>query len=247
MRDFTFLIAESEGRLAVEWYAPLVWTGIIFALILAFGIFAVRGETRRAPASLLTKLAEHAYLFIENMCIGVIGPHGRKYVTLVLTNWIVIFVSNLFGVLGLFAPTSTLGITFGMAVLTVMYVQFEGIKANGPLGYVKHFFGPPLGLGLLPVTLLLFVIEIISELAKMISLSFRLYGNISGERKVGETLGSLIKVSDNFSVPLEAALLPLGVFVSLVQALVFTLLTCVYLSLMTHHKTEHAEAQHAHA
>jgi F-type H+-transporting ATPase subunit a len=246
LTGFSTFIASTEVHGPRAWWVPIFWLGVAFLLILVLGRIAVAGAKESVPKNPLTQLAEHAYLFIENMCVGVIGPHGKRYVPLVFTIWSIVLFSNLLGFFGLFAPTSVLGLTLGMAILVVFYVQWEGIKANGPLGYVKHFFGPPLGKWLLPVTVLLFVIEIISEAAKMLSLSIRLYGNISGEHEVGSTLGGLIPISEKFAIPVQVALLPLGLFVSLVQALVFTILTCVYLSLMTYHDAEHGPAEHVH-
>ena len=239
--DSLFLLAETahaEG----EWWTPIFWTAIVFVLILILGRIAVSHAREKRARNPITLLAEHVYVFIENMCVSVIGPHGRKYIPFVFTIYLVVLFSNLFGLLGLFAPTSSLGITFGMAVVVVLYVQEEGIRANGPIGYIKHFFGPPLGsIYLIGISILLFFIETISEAAKMLSLSLRLQGNISGEHRVGSTLGNLVHVG-NFGVPLQTVLLPLSVFVALVQALVFTMLTCVYLGLMTHHEEAHAEA-----
>ncbi len=234
-------LASTEALGPVGWWVPIFWMAIVCVVILGFGRLAIAGETERAPKSVITRVAEHAYLFIENMCLGVIGPHGKRYIPLVFTVYAIVLTSNAMGLFGMFAPTSSLGITFGMAVIVVVYVQIEGIKANGLVGYIKHFFGPPLGPWLLPITLLLFVIEVISESAKLLSLSLRLQGNISGEHRVAETLGNLWNIN-GFSVPLQTVLLPLSLFVVLVQALVFTILTCVYLSLFTSHDEEHAQA-----
>lgn len=245
MRVPGYLIAAEAGHGHVEWWAPVAWAVLVFLVICGLLAYALPGIKVNVPRNPLSRALEHVYLFIENMCVGVIGPQGRKYIPLVFTVYVVILCSNLLGLFGLYAPTSNLGITLAMALIVVFYVQWEGIRANGPLGYVKHFFGPPLGLPIFPgilITLLLFFIEVVSEAAKMISLSLRLYGNISGEHRVGQTLGGLVPVTDNFSLPVHALLLPLGVFVSLVQALVFTMLTCVYLSLFVHHEEKHAEA-----
>jgi F-type H+-transporting ATPase subunit a len=179
------------------------------------------------------------------MCLNVIGPHGRKYIPFVITIYLIVLCSNLFGLIGLVAPTSSLGVTFGLAVVVVIYVQEEGIRANGPIGYIKHFFGPPLGGGIMfLVSILLFFIETISEAAKMISLSLRLQGNIHGEHQVGGTLGNLVHFG-SFGLPLQTILVPLSMFVCLVQALVFTMLTCVYLGMMTSHEEEHGESHQA--
>ena len=244
--NLSSLIAATEGHGA--WWAPVFWVAVVFLVIAVLLRVAVTGARQNVPKSYISRLAEHGYLFIENMCVGVIGPHGRKYIPLVLTIYLVILFSNMFGLLGLAAPTASLGFTLGMALVVVFYVQYEGIRVNGLKGYIKHFMGPDLGMPwytVLPIfiTILLFFIEVVSEVAKNLSLSLRLQGNISGEHMVGQTLGGLIPISDTFALPIQAILLPLGVFVSLVQALVFTMLTCVYLSLFTSHE---AEPGHAH-
>jgi len=240
--DNLFLLAQSEAHGEGEWWTPIFWTAVVFLFIIVLGRIAIEHVRERPPRNPITLLAEHVYVFIENMCVSVIGPHGRKYIPFVFTIYLVVLFSNLFGLIGLFAPTSSLGITFGMAVVVVIYVQEEGIRANGPIGYIKHFFGPPLGsVYLIGISILLFFIEVISEAAKMLSLSLRLQGNISGEHRVGSTLGNLIHIG-NFGVPLQTLLVPLSLFVVLVQALVFTMLTCVYLGLMTHHDEEPAAA-----
>lgn len=237
--------AAEAGAEHGAWWAPIAWMGVVFVVICVLLMVGLRGARTNVPKSYIARLAEHGYLFIEDMCVGVIGQHGKKYIPLVLTIYLVILFSNMFGFVGLFAPTASLGFTLGLAVVVIFYVQYEGIRVNGFVGYIKHFMGPNLGMPILAIfiTPLLFFIEIVSEVAKNLSLSLRLQGNISGEHMVGQTLGGLIPISDTFSLPLQAVLLPLGVFVSLVQALVFTMLTCVYLSLFTAHE---AEPGHAH-
>lgn len=242
MNPSTLILAETEGP-AAAWWGPLVWTALAFLIILVLGRIGVAHAREKLPRNPLTLLSEHVYIWIEDMCVNVIGPHGRKYVPFIITIYLLVLTSNFLGIIGLVAPTANLGITFGLAVLVVLYVQEEGIRANGPIGYIKHFFGPPLGPAYLLISLLLFFIEVVSEAAKMLSLSLRLQGNMSGEHKVGETLGSLIHITPSFAVPLQTLLMPLSVFVALVQALVFTMLSCVYLGLMTHHEEgAHAEA-----
>lgn len=247
--NFTTLLAEAEASHGTgAWWAPVFWMVIIFLLLAVLLSIGLKGCRQNVPTNYLSRLAEHAYMFIENMCLSVIGPHGKKYVPLVLTIYLVILFSNMFGLLGLSAPTASFGFTLGLAMVVIIYVQYEGIRALGLKGYVKHFMGPDLGMPwytILPVfiTILLLFIEVVSELAKNLSLSLRLQGNISGEHMVGQTLGGLIPISERFALPIQAVLLPLGVFVALVQALVFTMLTCVYLSLFTNH--EH-EPRHAH-
>lgn len=246
MLEARLLAAAEGGHHAGEWWAPIFYSVLVCLIILVAARIAIAGfRAERVPRNPVSRLMDHVYRYIEDMCLNVIGPHGAKYIPLVMTVFLFIMLSNFLGLLGLMAPTSILGVTFGLAVTVVMYVQYEGIRANGLLGYVRHFFGPDMGIpwwkGAIFISLLLFGVEVISELAKMLSLSLRLYGNISGEHEVGIQLQKLVKIGE-FGVPLHALLLPLGVFVSLVQALVFTMLTCVYLSLMT----SHGEEEHAH-
>lgn len=246
--NITQLIAAEAGGEHGAWWAPVFWMAIIFVVLAVLLRIGIAGSKSNVPKSYISKLAEHGYDFIENMCLSVIGPHGKKYVTLILTVYLVILFANMFGLIGLVAPTASLGFTLGMALVVVFYVQYEGIRVNGLKGYIKHFMGPDLGMPwytVMPVfiTILLFFIEVVSEVAKNLSLSLRLQGNISGEHLVGQTLGGLLPVGERFAIPIQAVLLPLGVFVCLVQALVFTMLSCVYLSLFTSHE---AEPGHAH-
>jgi len=249
--NLTTLFAATEHAAdhhAGAWWTPVSWMVVIFFLIVLLLAKAISGsKNTNVPKSYISRLAEHAYLFIENMCLSVIGPGGKKYVPLVLTIYLIILFSNFFGLFGLYAPTASLSFTLGLALVVVFYVQYEGIRALGFKNYVKHFMGPDLGMPMkyiLPIfiTLLLFFIEVVSEIAKNLSLSLRLQGNISGEHMVGQTLGAIKPVSDTFAIPFQAALVPLGVFVCVVQALVFTMLTCVYLSLFVAHDAEEAHA-----
>jgi F-type H+-transporting ATPase subunit a len=127
-------------------------------------------------------------------------------------------------------------------------VQWEGIRANGVLGHFKHFAGPKLPIFMaIFITPLIFAIEIVSELMKNVSLSLRLFGNIHGGHVAVDEMNKLTTV-----FPVGMLLLPIKLLTSVIQALIFTLLTCVYLSLVTHHAEDHGpesghgEAAHAH-
>jgi F-type H+-transporting ATPase subunit a len=229
-------IASSE----VSFLGWAVYFAVVLAVVFTFVISAKSGYNGRVFKKKSSQLAEQLYLFVENLAIGAIGAHGRKYLPMLLTFWMVIFVSN---VLALFAPVSTttiLGFNLGMALISIGYVQYEGIRANGLIGHVSHFAGPKLGLALLPITLMIFCIEIFSEIMKNISLSIRIFANMSGGHAAVESMN---KLGEAAYLPLGEFLLPLKVLTCLVQALIFTLLTCVYLGLVTHHAEE---GEHAH-
>ena len=95
-----------------------------------------------------------------------------------------------------------------------------------------------------PITIMIFVIEIVSEVMKNVSLSLRLFGNIHGGH---EAVVAMNKLGESIYTPVGAFLLPVKILTCVVQALIFTLLTCVYLSLVTHHEDDHGhEAAVAH-
>jgi F-type H+-transporting ATPase subunit a len=164
-----------------------------------------------------------------------IGPEGRKYLPLIATFGIFILFGNYMGLVpGLMAPTSSINVTLGCALTTWVYYHFQGIKKQGVFKYIKHFAMPPGS----PAALapLMFVIEIISHLSRVLSLSLRLFGNIFGEEMVILILFSLIP----FLVPLPMMLL--GLITGGLQAFIFVLLSIIYLQgavAVEHHDDEH--------
>ena len=151
-----------------------------------------------------------------------VGPKGRRYVPLVGTLAIFIWVSNMAGMVpGLMAPTSTLNVTLGCAITVVVYYHYQGVKEQGLGRYLLHFAMPPGS----PAAMapLMFFLEVISHCARVLSLSIRLFGNIFGEELVILILASIIP----FVVPLP--MMFLGLLTGTLQAAIFTILTMVYL------------------
>lgn len=214
---------------------------IVLAIVWVFVFWAKSGYNGRVFTSMPSRLAEQLYLFIENMAVGAIGPHGRKYIPMLISFWMIIFVSNIIALFAPASPTTILGFNLGLALVSIGYVQWEGIKANGLFGHVSHFAGPKLGLALIPITLMIFLIEVFSEIMKNISLSIRIFANMSGGHAAVESMN---KLGEPAFIPVGEFLLPLKVLTCLVQALIFTLLTCVYLGLVTSH--DHGDEAHAH-
>ncbi len=148
-----------------------------------------------------------------------VGHKGRQFLGLVGTLGLFILVSNLLGLVPFFSsPTVSLNMPVGCALVTFLYYNFQGIRAQGVGPYFKHFLGP-----LLPLAIIMLPIEIISHLSRVLSLSIRLFGNIFGEELVVLVLGSLVP----FVVPVPMMLF--GVFGSMLQAFVFIMLTMIYL------------------
>ncbi|MHB0938064.1 MAG: F0F1 ATP synthase subunit A [Armatimonadota bacterium] len=180
----------------------------------------------------------------------VMGPRGRQYAPFISSFFLYILVVNLTGLVPPFkAGTASLSVTVGLGVVAFIAVQVIGFREKG-IGYLGHFLGPVSPkrgmkivafLGSLLISLVILPLELISELIRPISLSFRLYGNIFGDEQVVEALAI------QFSPLVAVMMLPLQVIVSILQALVFTLLVTVYISLATEKHDEHAEGEEAHA
>jgi len=164
-----------------------------------------------------------------------IGPTGRTYLPLIGTLGIFILTCNYLGLVpGFMSPTTSINVTLGCALTTWVYYHVQGIKAQGPIAYIKHFAVPPGS----PVWMapLMLIIEIISHLSRVLSLSLRLFGNIFGEDLVILILFSIIP----FLVPLP--MMFLGLITASLQAFIFVLLTTIYLGGAV--ATEHEQHEH---
>jgi len=151
----------------------------------------------------------------------VIGEElARKYLPLVAAVGLFIFVSNVIGIIpGFEAPTSNINITLPLALLVFFYYNYEGIRENGVIKYFAHFAG-----SVKILAPLMFPIEIVSHISRIISLSFRLFGNIKGDDLFLWVLLMLVP----FIAPLPAYLLL--TFSALLQTFVFMILIYVYLA-----------------
>lgn len=252
-----YLLASAGGEGGGEHHEiSIVGLFIYLVLILGFMFYmmvqAKKGITRRTFKNKEARLFEQLYLFLENMALGIIGPHGKRYMPMLMTFWIVIFLSNIVALFMPFGPTADVGFNLGMALVSIMYVQYEGIKSSGLVGHFAHFAGPKLPLAMaLIISPIIFAIEIVSEIMKNVSLSLRLFGNIHGGHEAVVAMNGMMDGAAEPWVPVGAFLIPIKLLTCVVQAMVFTLLTCVYLSLVTHHDEGHEhghgmEAAHAH-
>lgn len=144
--------------------------------------------------------------------------YARSLFPLVATFAFYILIANMMGLMpGFMSPTSNLNVTLGMTIIVWVVHHFLGLKNHG-VGYIKHFMGPMWWL----VPLML-PIELISNFARLLSLSIRLFGNIMAKETL---LGILFMLVGAFFGPLP--ILCLGVLVSVVQTMVFVLLTVLY-------------------
>ena len=157
--------------------------------------------------------------FVEGQSRDVIGHHSEQFTPFLVTLGLFILIANLFGVVpGLESPTASPVVPLGCAICAFVYYQVQGFRASG-VGYLKHFLGPMWWLSPLMLPL-----EIISHLARLMSLTIRLYANMFAGDMVTLVFFSLI--------PLAVPVVFLGfhIGVALLQAYIFVLLTTVYLA-----------------
>lgn len=157
---------------------------------------------------------------LEDFMVDVMGEHGRPYFPLIGTLFLFIFTMNIWGLIpGQFGPTSNPNTTLAMALCVFLIFQTVGVMKHGPK-YIKHFMGPVWWLAPLMIP-----IEIIGHLSRVLSLTFRLFGNILAEDLVLLVLFVLV---GQFFIPL--AIMPLFLFADFVQAFIFTMLTMMYIA-----------------
>ncbi len=161
--------------------------------------------------------------------------NARRFLPLIGTLAMFIFFSNILGLIPGFAPpTDTLNFTVAPAVVVFLFTHYVGIKAQGS-HYFAHFLGPKLG-GVYWLAPLMLPIELISHIARPVSLSIRLMGNMFGDHQVLAIFVGLTAFSVLFPLPILA----LGTIVCIVQTLVFCLLSMVYIALAIEHSEEGA-------
>jgi F-type H+-transporting ATPase subunit a len=201
---------------------------LLVVLLLTIFFIAVRTRLSVERPGGLQHTMEAIYGFVDGMADEVIGHHGHKYVPYLVTLGMFILSCNLIGLVpGLESPTGVPIVPLGCALLTWFYYHYQGVRTNGPLGYLKHFIGPqdkemPLIMRLL-LPFLLFPIEVFSHLARVMSLTIRLFANMFAGEMVTLVFFSLIPLG----IPVVFEGLHIGV--SFIQTYIFVLLACVYL------------------
>jgi F-type H+-transporting ATPase subunit a len=172
------------------------------------------------------QVAEIIHEAIGSQADQIIGHGYERFQAYVTCIFLFILICNLLGAIpGVPPPTTHPEVPLGLAVLTFLYYNFHGIRAQGPIGYLKHFAGPVWWM-----SWLIFPIEVVSDLARVMSLTIRLYANMFASDLVTLVFFSLIPIA------IPAIFLGLHVAVSVIQAFVFMLLTMIYLSLATSHE-----------
>lgn len=199
-------------------YPHVIYSWVIMTFLIVMGAIASKGMSM--VPSKTQNVFEVIISGIEDFMITVTGEEGRWLFPIAATVFLYVFVCNISGLIpGFFPPTASLNTTLSCALPVVIFTHIIGIKYHGAK-YIKHFLGPVWWM--IP---LIFVIEIIGHTARILSLTFRLFGNIMGHELV---LGILFGLAGAFFAPLP--IMALGIFVSFVQAFVFFLLSIMYFS-----------------
>jgi F-type H+-transporting ATPase subunit a len=197
-------------------YPHVVYTWVVMAMLVIFGILAAKGVQMIPNKG--QNVFEILISALEDFMVDITGEEGRWLFPLLATVFIFIFLSNLVGLVpGFFPPTGSLNTTAACALTVVIFTHVIGFMYHGAK-YIKHFMGPVWWM--VPIIL---PVEIIGHLARILSLSFRLFGNIMGKELV---LTILFGLAGAFFAPFP--IMVLGIFVSLVQAFVFFLLSIMY-------------------
>ncbi len=172
------------------------------------------------------QIAEMIHEFTGGQGDQIIGHGHVRFQSFVTCILLFVLLNNVLGLIpGIITPTSQPVVPLGIAVLTFLYYNFHGIREQGAVGYVKHFAGP-----LWWLAPLMFPIEIVSHLARMMSLTIRLYANMLASDLVTLVFFSLVPLA------IPAIFLGLHFAVSLIQAYVFMLLAMIYLSEAVSHE-----------
>lgn len=194
---------------------------VILVALIALGLAKLATSKMQLVPTGVQNVVEAYLEGVVSMGKDVIGEElARKYLPLVATLGFMVFLSNAIGIIpGFESPTSNLNMTLALALMVFTYYNFEGIRVNGVVHYFAHFMGP-----LKALAPLMFPIEIVSHLSRVVSLSFRLFGNIKGD----DLFLAVILMLAPWVAPLSAY--TILVFSGILQAFIFMILTYVYLA-----------------
>jgi F-type H+-transporting ATPase subunit a len=197
-------------------YPHVIYSWFVILLLVLLAFLATR-KIRMIPAK-GQSIFEIIVSGMEEFMVDITGEEGRWFFPLIATVFLYIATCNLLGLVpGFFPPTASINTTVSCAVTVFVFTHYIGIKYHG-VKYIKHFLGPIWWL--IPIIM---PIEIISHLARVLSLSIRLFGNITGHELV---LAILFLLAGSFLAPLP--IMVMGIFVAFLQAFIFFLLSIMY-------------------
>ena len=224
------------------------WSNPIYALatsvlmcVVAFTVYSKRKMIPGPLQNFVELLVEGMYNFFQ----GILGKEAKRYTPFLGTLFFYILINNLWGLIPFgHSPSTSINITGTLAITVFLYAQWTGISRLGFVGWLDHLAGSPRDVISWCLVPLMIPLHIIGELAKPLSLALRLFGNITGEDVlvaafVGLGLSAMAFVDSPIGLPLDVPFIFLGTLLSLIQALVFTLLSSIYILMMLPHEEHH--------
>ncbi len=212
-------------------------SGIVIIALTLFALLATR-RLAKIPETGLQNFVEFVVSSLNSFVVGITGHGGEKYTPFIGTIFIYILVMNLLGLVpGLKAPTSSLSITVAMALVVFVTYNVFGLRETGFKTWALHLLGNPQSAVEYALIPLMFPIHVIGELARPLSLSIRLFGNIFGEETILVILAGFSLVIIRYhhipvlTLPVQFPLMVFAVFTAFVQALVFAMLSAIYIAI----------------
>ena len=196
-------------------------TALMIYIIIAFGIFLfiMSGRLKIVPGKVQSILEIVVEMYI-GLAEEAMGENGKKYLSIGLSLGVFIFIANSLSMVpGFLAPTENINTAAGLAITVFVFTHLIGIKVHG-IKYIKHFTGPVWWL--IPIMLPL---ELIGHMARPLSLTLRLFGNMMGHEKIVVVLLVLMP----YAYPMLVFSSVLGIVVICVQSFIFSLLAMMYI------------------
>lgn len=228
-----------------EWDSIVIsiFIGILISLLFHFGL-----RKKAMQPTGLQNFLEGVTELLNALITEVLGQDGKKYIPLIGTLFLYILFMNLFGLVPLMkAPSANINVTIALAIVVFCYVQYRNFKNLGIKGFMYHMAGSPTSTAGWLMAPLMFPLELLTQISRPVTLALRLFGNIMGEETLIAyfTLAGIFALSFlHFEIPVglpfQLPFMMFAILTSSMQAMVFTLLTTVYILLSEpHHETEH--------
>ena len=224
------------------------WENIIFSWMIILFICILAYLASRKSSLIPSGLQNFMEIIVEglhNFFVGILGPQGRKYVPFLGTLFIYILMMNLLGLVPFMkSPSASINITAALAIIVFVRVQYLNMRNYGLFKFLYHLAGSPKNITSWAMVPLIFPSHLITEFARPLTLALRLFGNITGEDILIAAfailgISILSAVNSPVGLPLQVPFIFLALLTSFIQALVFALLSTVYILLAFPPKEEH--------